>query len=145
MRESTTDVTSPETVTPPTTGETGKPAAAFALSLIGGILFVIVGIRHLTAPRIEVLFVLGPDVARGLAAVLLGLSILDLVFGIIIIVGALTLYGRPRTARSWGVVILILSFLGLFAFGGILAAGLGFLGGVLGIIGGILAITRKEI
>lgn len=58
------------------------------------------------------------------------------IFGIIIIVGAAMMYAQPRSAKAWGIVVLILGIISLF---GILTT----LGGILSLIGGVLAIVWK--
>jgi hypothetical protein len=55
--------------------------------------------------------------------------------GIVVLVGAVALYSKPATARSWGVAIMVASVVDLFAGSG------GLLAGALGIIGGVLAFT----
>lgn len=59
-----------------------------------------------------------------------------LIFGIIIIIGAVMIISNPSSTHSWGVVILILGVLSLF---GIVTT----LGGILAIIGGAFALTWK--
>jgi hypothetical protein len=49
--------------------------------------------------------------------------------GIVVLVGAVMLYVRPKQRRSWGVVILIVSLLV-------------FLSGMMGVIGGVLALAK---
>ena len=64
-------------------------------------------------------------------------SWIGIVAGITVLAGAIALYSKPASARSWGIVILVVSVVGLIAGAG------GFLAGVVGAIGGILAITWK--
>jgi hypothetical protein len=59
-----------------------------------------------------------------------------LIFGIIIIIGAVMINSNPSSPHSWGVVILILGVLSLF---GVVTA----LGGILAIIGGTFVLTWK--
>lgn len=59
-----------------------------------------------------------------------------LIFGIIIIIGAVMINSNPSSTHSWGVVILILGILSLF---GVVTAP----GGILAIIGGVFALTWK--
>ncbi len=70
-------------------------------------------------------------------AVFSGMSILGLVTGILVLVGALMLRSRPEQASSWGVIILVFSIISLLGMGGF------FIGAVLGLVGGILALTWK--
>jgi len=62
-----------------------------------------------------------------------------ILFGIIVIVGAVMLYNNPTQNSKWGLVILIFSVLSIF---GSAMGGFG-VGLILGIIGGILALTWK--
>jgi len=62
-----------------------------------------------------------------------------ILFGIIVIVGAVMLYNNPTQNSKWGLVILIFSVLSIF---GSAMGGFG-VGLILGIIGGILALTSK--
>jgi hypothetical protein len=59
-----------------------------------------------------------------------------LIFGIIIIIGAVMINSTPSSAHSWGIVILILGVISLI---GVVTA----LGGILAIIGGAFAIAWK--
>jgi ABC-type phosphate transport system permease subunit len=59
-----------------------------------------------------------------------------LIFGIIIIIGAVMINSNPSSTHSWGVVKLILGVLSLL---GVVTA----LGGILAIIGGTFALTWK--
>jgi ABC-type phosphate transport system permease subunit len=59
-----------------------------------------------------------------------------LIFGIIIIIGAVMINSNPSSTHSWGVVKLILGVLSLL---GVVTA----LGGILAIIGGVFALTWK--
>jgi hypothetical protein len=67
-----------------------------------------------------------------------GLSLVGLICGLLIVVGALMINANPAEHNTWGIVILvfsIISFLGTAGF---------YIGAILGIIGGALAITWKE-
>jgi hypothetical protein len=58
--------------------------------------------------------------------------------GIVVLIGAIMLYLRPEQRRSWGLVILVISALDVFAgIGGLLA-------GALGVVGGVLALGTKD-
>jgi hypothetical protein len=52
--------------------------------------------------------------------------------GIVVLIGAVTLYIKPKQRRSWGLVVLVVSALNfLVGMGGLLASALGVIGGVL--------------
>lgn len=61
-----------------------------------------------------------------------------LVAGVIVLVSAAMLYARPAQAKTWGIVIIVLSAIdALIGMGGLLA-------GTLGIIGGALALSASS-
>jgi hypothetical protein len=100
-----------------------KPTTAFIISLLGGI-FVIIGGLIWAA--------LGT-----LLAIFFGLGFLlyaFLAFGIVILIGAVMINSNPRSAHTWGIVILVL---GIFSLVGVTTA----LGGLLAIVGGALALS----
>jgi len=63
----------------------------------------------------------------------------DIVSGIVLILAAGFLYVRPEQRASWGVLILVVSALGLFLGMG------GFVAGIIGLIGGLIAVTRPSL
>lgn len=75
----------------------------------------------------------------GLGTWFLGMTLVGLVSGILILLGAFMLYSQPKQALAWGTVVLVFSVLSFFGMGGF------FLGGILGIVGGILAMTWKQV
>lgn len=106
-----------------------RPAAAFILSLIAGILIVIVGFVVLVAGTILTISIGGAGGIPGLYGA---------VCGILVIFGGLMLYSRPQRNIVWSVVIIVFSFLSLYgALGGL------YVGLILGVIGGILGIRWK--
>lgn len=90
----------------PSTGVLGRPRGALALSLLGGVLLFPAG------------FFLG-------GAGIWQIGAYEQIIGTALIIGALSIYIKPSSARSWGVPIVILSIvagLNLFALaGGIMA------------------------
>ena len=108
---------------------TEKPTTAFVLSLIGGIIVFLVGffemIRRYTRGETVGLFGGAP-------------GLLGVIWGILIIVGAVMLYSRPKQHRTWGIIVLVFSILSwVGAVGGL------FIGFILGLIGGIIGIIWK--
>ncbi len=101
-----------------------KPSTAFILSLIGGI-FVLLGGLIWAAIGTFVAFL---SFGAGF------LLYVFLIFGIIIIIGAFMFNSNPASARTWGIVILLL---GIFSLVGVITA----LGGILSIVGGALALS----
>lgn len=108
------------------------PTAAFVLTLIGAIFIILGGIY--TAAVYAWLGSAVISILPGLGALLIGLAVAALLFGIIILVGALMMRSNPQSARTWGIIVLILSILSLVGGGGF------FIGFLLALIGGILAI-----
>ena len=116
-----------------------KPTAAFALSLIGGILIlVLAGVFALVLGTVGVGFGMMPGMGFfGALAAILG--ILALVFGILVIVGAVMINSGERSrVRTGGILVLIFSIVSLLAGGGF------FVGFILGLVGGIVALTWKR-
>lgn len=112
------------------------PSTAFVLSLIGGIFILLGGIAE------AALFALVGSAllsfVPGLGALFLGLAIAALLFGLIIIVGAIQMRSNPSSAKTWGIIVIVLAVISLFGGGG------GFIiGFILALIGGILALTWK--
>jgi bacteriorhodopsin len=65
------------------------------------------------------------------------LSVVGLVSGILMIVGAAMLRARPREHVLWGTIILVFSVVSFVGMGGF------FIGAVLGIVGGAFAIIYR--
>jgi O-antigen ligase len=102
-----------------------KPTTAYILSLIGGI-FIVIGGLLLAAIGTLIAFLSG-----------FGLILwIFLIFGIIIVIGAVSMNNNPSTTHTWGTVILILGILSLI---GVVTA----LGGLLALIGGAFALSWK--
>jgi len=103
-----------------------KPTAAFILSLIGGIFVLLGGILVMVRRTILI---------GGLSGVY---RIIGIVWGILIIISAIMLNAQPAQHMTWGILVLVFSFLSWFgARGGIIV------GFILGLIGGILGIIWK--
>lgn len=66
-----------------------------------------------------------------------GAAALGLISGIIVLVGAIMTYARPKRAPTWGLLVLVFSILSFFGMGGF------FIGAILGIVGGVLAMVWK--
>ena len=65
-------------------------------------------------------------------------SILGIVFGAVVIVGAVLMYKKPLQTRQWGVIVLVasaLSFVGMRGF---------MIGGILGVIAGVILLMKNE-
>ena len=116
-----------------------KPTAAFALSLVGAIFMILGG---LVSVILTMLFggffsiVPGMEWFGGLMIIL---GILGLIFGILVLVGAIMIYSGERDkVRTGSILVLVFSILNLiFGSGGF------FIGFILGLIGGILGLVWK--
>lgn len=106
----------------------GRPTVAFALALVGGLIILASGLlvglilaffAYLGGPFLGAVF-----------------GLLGILWGILVIFGAIMLYVQPARNRTWGVFIVVTSFLSWYgpAYGGFL------FGFVFGVLGGILGI-----
>ncbi|MBI3023655.1 MAG: hypothetical protein HYY68_08040 [Thaumarchaeota archaeon] len=127
-----------------------KPVAAFALSLVAGVLMLASGVTTMTwalsgmpawgGPMGGMMGgyggMMGGMGFSGMGA-FGGMSTFGLIAGVLVLVGALMLHTQPSQASTWGIIVLIFSILSLFGMGGF------FIGAILGIIGGALALSWK--
>ncbi len=106
-----------------------KPTAAFVLSLIGGIFVLLVGIFEA---------VVGAYFLAFLGAVGAVVLFLGVVWGLLMIVGAVMMYVKPEQHTVWGIIVVVFSIVSWYpTLGGF------FIGFILGLIGGILGLTFK--
>jgi hypothetical protein len=123
---------------------------AFILSTLGGLLIVVNGIfssMWFMTGELPFIGMMGGfgGMMSGFHEMMGGLgiplsfmssfSLIGLVSGIFVIIGALMLRAQPSEHRSWGLVILVFSITSFLGTGGFI------LGAILGVIGGSLAIT----
>jgi hypothetical protein len=107
-----------------------KPTAAFVLLLVGGVLIVVGGLVIVAAGGLIPIPLIG-----GLVAIL---GILGMVFGILVIVGAVMVNsGEPGKVKTGSILGLIFGILSLVAGGGF------FVGFILCLVGGVLGLTWK--
>jgi hypothetical protein len=115
-----------------------KPNTAFAFLLIGGILILIQGIIYgltIIYAGIAIATIYGAGFFGGLLAVL---GVILIMFGIILIGGALMVNtGEPNKVRSGSIIGILFGALSIFFGGGF------YTGFMLSIIGGILGLTWK--
>lgn len=123
-----------------------KPETAFILSLIGGVLMLLGGLAVSSF-----WFSNGGSYFGGmmggfngrmggfgnLLSMMEGYSLVGLVAGIVVLVGALMLNSRPTEHSTWGTIIVVFSVISLVGMGGFL------IGAALGIAGGALALSWK--
>ena len=113
-----------------------KPTAAFVLSLLGAIFIIIGGLIYAVIFSIigGVLDFFG---FGGLGGAIIILGVLGIVWGILVLVGAIMMNSEDKNkVRTGAVLVLIFSILSWFG-----AAGGLFIGFLLGLIGSILGLT----
>jgi len=103
-----------------------ESSSSAGLSLAAGIIIVIGGIVasfwHMAfLPQMG--WMMGQQFASGIVVT----SILGIVFGGIVLAGAILLYKKPIQTRQWGVIVLVFSALSFVGMGGFL------IGGIIGI------------
>ena len=64
-------------------------------------------------------------------------SLIGLVSGVLVIIGAVMLDTRPSEHTAWGIIVLVFSIISFLGMGGF------FVGAILGIIGGAFALTFR--
>lgn len=104
-----------------------RPAAAFAVSMIGGIFVLLAGI---------LIGVIGFVVTIPLGGIGAALGVLGIIWGVLLIISSLMLFERPREHNMWSVIIIVVSILSwIGAFGGfVIGFLLGLAGGILGLV-----------
>lgn len=65
------------------------------------------------------------------------ISAVSMALGALLILGGSLTFNRPQTSKSWGIVVLVASVVGLVVMSGF------FIDPILGIIAGILALAKK--
>jgi hypothetical protein len=115
-----------------------KPTAAFVLSLIGGIIYLLTGLIIAAASA----FIGSLASFAGLAAVgiaVAAVGAVGLISGIIMIVGAVMMNSSEKSkVRTGAILVLVLTIIGaLFTVGGFV------IGFILALIGSILGLTWK--
>ena len=109
------------------------PSTAYILSLIGGILILISGLVDAATAAVVGSAFLG--LVPGISIILIVLGVIALIFGLVVLYGALQLKSHPESARGWGILILIFSLISFIGGGGFV------IGAILGLVGGILAMV----
>jgi len=114
-----------------------KPTAAFILLLIGGIFIIIGGIFVIALGGV----IAGMELpaATSASGLVIGVGFLGLIFGILVVIGALMVNsGDPDKVKNGSIIGLIFGVLSLFVVGGGF-----FIGFLLSLIDGILGLTWK--
>jgi hypothetical protein len=115
-----------------------KPTKAFTLSLMAGILILSNAVALGVVGRwfIGIMPTL-PGSSGNDATLLIGLATVGLLFGFIVLLGALMLYYKPTNKKAWGIIVIVFSIPSVIMGGGFI------IGFILGIIGGKLALSGK--
>jgi hypothetical protein len=115
-----------------------KPTKAFTLSLTAGILIlinaVLLGVAARWFPGIIPTL---PGSSGNDTTFLIDLATVGLIFGVLVLLGALMLYSKPVNKKAWGIIIIVFSIPSVITGGGFI------IGFILGIIGGKLALSGK--
>ena len=121
---------------------------AFVLSLIGGLVITIGSVIEVLLLNFvsyqSTFYGMGPGMMSGYGMYNWGvgwmttLSIVALVFGIIVLMGALMLNTRPTQNVTWGIIVLVFSVASFVGMGGYM------IGAILGIAGGAIALSYKH-
>jgi len=111
------------------------PSTAYWLSLVGGILILLYGMGEIAdaifySSVIESIF-------PGATGLVIGLGALAVVLGLVIVLLGLRLKSDPASARTSGIVIVVLSLISFIGGGGL------FIGLILAFVGGIMAATWR--
>ena len=114
-------------------GMKSYPSTAFILTLIGGIFILLNGLYD--AAVLAFVGSVALSIIPGLGALLIAFAIIALLFGLVIIFGAIRMRAAPESARMWGIIVLIVSLISLVTGGGFV------IGFILALVGGILAMT----
>ena len=79
----------------------------------------------------------GMMAGSGFGAWFYGMAAIGVISGVVVLVGAIMIYTRPRGTSKWGAIVIASSLLSLLGMDGF------FIGAILGVVGGILAIIWK--
>jgi hypothetical protein len=121
---------------------------AFILSLIGGIVIaagsLIAAFFSAFGSPYGTYYGMGPGMMRGFgfgygysSGWMIGFSVVALVCGILVVIGAIMLNAHPTQHMTWGVIVLIFSIASFIGMGGY------FIGAILGIAGGAIALSYR--
>ena len=117
----------------------GKPSKAFTLSLISGILICNNAVLLAVVAKwfIGIMPIL-PGSSGNDPTFLIELATAGLIFGILVLLGALMLRIKPLSKKAWGIIIIVFSVPSVIMGGGFI------IGFILGIIGGAKALSLKS-
>lgn len=115
-----------------------KQNRAFILSLVAGILIVInttlLGFATTWFPEIIPTL---PGSSDNDVTLLYQLTVIGLIFGVLVLIGAILLHFKPAKKKACGIIIIVFSIPSVITGGGFI------IGFILGIMGGAKALSRK--
>ncbi len=121
---------------------------AFVLSLIGRLVILIGSsieiILLLFGPYNGTFYGMGPGMMSSYgfyswgSGTFMALSVVALVFGIIVLIGAIMLNAQPTQNMTWGIIVLVFSIASFIGMGGYM------IGAILGIAGGAIALSYRQ-
>ena len=112
----------------------------FKLSLIAGIL-ILSNTALLGAATTWFLWIIPilPGSSANDTTILYQLTALGLIFGVLVLLGAIMLHKKPANKKVWGIIIVLFSIPSVITGGGFL------IGWILGILGGVSALRQSKI
>lgn len=116
-----------------------KSAKAFNLALMAGILIITNAVLLGVVAKwfIGIMPTL-PGSSGNDPMLLSGLATVGLIFGVLVLLGALMIYSKPANKKAWGIMIIVFSVPSVIMGGGFI------IGFILGIIGGKIALSGKR-
>jgi hypothetical protein len=117
---------------------TEKPTKAFNLALTARILIITNAVLLGVVAKwfIGVMPTL-PGSSGNDPTLLIELATVGLIFGLLVLLGALMLYSKPVNKKAWGIIVIVFSIPSVVMGGGFI------IGFILGVIGGKLALSEK--
>lgn len=115
-----------------------RPTNAFIFSLTAGILIITNAVLLGVVAKwfIGIMPTL-PGSSGNDPTLLMGLAAVGLIFGVIVLLGALILRIKPVNKKAWGIMVIVFSIPSVIMGGGLI------IGFILGIIGGVKALKWK--
>ena len=120
---------------------TKKPTKAFNLALTAGILIITnAALLGVVAEWFIGIMPTLPGSSGNDPALLLGLAAAGLIFGVLVLLGALMMRRKPANKKAWGIIVIIVI---VFSIPSVIMGGGFIIGFILGIISGKLALSEK--
>lgn len=115
-----------------------KPTKAFIFSLTAGILIIANAVLlGIVAKWFIGIMPTLPGSSGNDPTILMGLAAVGLIFGVLVLLGALMFRSKPVNKKAWGIIVIVFSIPSVITGGGFI------IGFILGIIGGAKELLRK--